>query len=254
MNTVNLEAIYVMWLRHVKRFIRARSRIIANIAQPLIFLIALGFGFSSVRFPGMPSDIGYMDFLAPGIVMMSVLFSSIFAGVSVIWDREFGFLQEVFVAPVRRITIVIGRVLGGSTTALMQGGIIIVISYFLGVKIIQPGLALAILFMVLISFSAVSFGLVIASRMTDIHGFQLIMNLLIMPLIFFSPVFYPLSGVPDWLRRLVLFNPLTYGVDGLRRSLVNLGYIPLEVDLAVLLGVCVVLMFVASYIFSKSEV
>jgi len=254
MGAVNLEAVYVMWLRHVKRFIRARSRVVANIVQPLIFLTALGFGFNAARFPGIPSDVSYIDFLAPGIVAISVLFSSMFAGVSVLWDKEFGFLQEVFVAPVKRVTIVVGRALGGSTTALIQGAVIIAISSAFGVRMSAPGLLLAMLFMLLIAFAAVSFGLIIASQMSDIHGFQLVMNLLVMPLIFFSTAFYPISGLPEWMRTMVLINPLTYGVDGIRGSLVNLGYLPISVDLTVLLAVCAALTASAALLFSRSEV
>ena len=250
----DLQAIYVMWLRQVKRFVRARSRLVANIIQPFFFLAILGFGFSSPRFPGISGGLSYIDFLAPGMVAMAVIFSSMFAGVSVIWDRQFGFLQEVLVAPVRRISIVIGRTLGGSTTALIQGMIVLGIAKLLGVRMSVSGIAPALAFMVLIAFSAVGFGLFVASKMEDIHGFQLIMNLLLMPLIFLSSAFFPIEGLPQWLKYVVFLNPITYGVDGIRGCLLGLSYFPPLIDFTVVLGVCALLMYMGAYSFSRFEV
>ena len=125
MKTVDLQAIYVMWIRQMKKFVRSKSRIVVTIAQPLFFLFILGSGFSSIKMPGLNEDIEFIHFFAPGIVAMSILFSSMFAGISVLWDKQFGFLQEVLVAPVSRISIIVGRTLGGATTALIQGFIIL---------------------------------------------------------------------------------------------------------------------------------
>ena len=254
MRSSDLQAIYVMWLRQIKRFVRARSRLVANIAQPFFFLAILGFGFSSARFPGIPIKLTYIDFLAPGIITMAVIFSSMFAGISVIWDRQFGFLQEVLVAPVSRISIVIGRTLGGSTTAIIQGLIILAISMILGVKISVLGLLPALIFMILTAFMSVSFGILIASRMEDIHGFQLIMNLLLMPLVFLSTAFFPIEGLPNWLKYVVYANPLTYSVDGIRGCLIGAFYFPLTLDFIVITGLCAVMMGLGAYSFSKCEV
>ncbi len=253
MRLISGQAIYVMWLRDVKRFTRARSRLIGNIVQPFFFLAILGFGLSSAAFPGIPSGFQFVDFLTPGIVAMAVLFSSIFAGVSVLWDKQFGFLQEVLVAPVSRLSIVLGRTLGGATTALIQGFIILGIASALSVRLKPFGLLLGIVFMVLIAFTAVGFGLIVASQMEDFHGFQLIMNLLVFPLFFTSSAVYPLEGLPAWLRTIAYLNPLTYGVDGLRESLIGFSSIPIEIDLAVLIGVCAVMLTVGSYLFGRSE-
>ena len=150
-----LQAIYVMWLRQMKRFMRSKSRIIGMIVQPLFFLIILGSGFSQASF-GTVGEGEYIDFLAPGIIAMAILFSSMFTGISVLWDRQFGFLQEVLVAPISRFSIIIGRTLGGATTALIQGFIILIIAIGLGVKVTSAlGLALTIIFMILIAFTAV---------------------------------------------------------------------------------------------------
>lgn len=254
MASSDLQAIYVIWLREAKRFVRARSRLLANVFQPFFFLIIMGFGFSPAKFAGIPQDVSYMDFLAPGIAAMAVIFSSMFAGVSVIWDRQFGFLQEVLVAPVRRISIVIGKTLGGSTTAIIQGLIILGIAKLLGVRMTLFGVLRALAFMVLIAFSAVGFGLFVASKMEDIHGFQLIMNLIVMPLVFLSSAFFPIEGLPPWLKCAVFLNPLTYGVDGIRGSLLGLSYFPLITDFLVILGICALVMYLGAYSFSKFEI
>lgn len=250
---INGQAIYVIWLRDVKRFIRARSRLLGNIVQPFFFLSILGFGLSSAIFPGIPSGYRFIDFLTPGIVAMAVLFSSIFSGVSVLWDKQFGFLQEVLVAPVSRLSIVIGRTFGGATTALIQGFVILAIALALGVKVSLIGLATGILFMVLLAFSAVGFGLIVASQMEDFHGFQLIMNLIIFPLFFLSSAIFPIEGLPNWLKAVAFVNPLTYGVDGLRYSLIGFSSIPIWIDLSVLLAFCMVMVSVGSYLFGRSE-
>ncbi len=253
MNTVEFQAIYVMWLRQTKRFIRARSRLIGNIVQPFFFLAIMGFGFNTARFASIPLNYSYIDFLSPGIIAMAVLFSSMFAGISVLWDKQFGFLQEVLVAPVSRLSIVIGRTLGGATTALIQGVFVLIISFVLGVKFSLNGLLQGLIFMVLIAFFSVGFGLIIASRMEDIHGFQLIMNLLIFPMFFLSSAFFPIKDLPNWLKALTYINPLTYGVDGLRGSLIGISYFPLLLDLTLTFLFAAATMIVGSYSFKKSE-
>ena len=251
-----LQAIYIMWLRQMKRFIRRKSRIIAMIVQPLFFLVILGAGLRSAVLPGMTGD--YIYFLAPGIVAMAILFSSMFTGISVLWDKQFGFLQEVLVAPISRFSIILGRTLGGATTALIQGFIILLVTIGLRIQISSiPGLLLTIVFMVLISFTAVGFGLVIASKMEDFQGFQLIMNLLIMPLFFLSTAFFPIAGAgfPDFVVTLSFANPLFYMVDGIRGSLTGMNNIlhPLA-DLAIVFVICIVILGLGSYFFSKTEV
>jgi len=245
-----------MWLRQMKRFIRRKSRIIATIVQPLFFLFILGAGLRGAVLPGLTGD--YIYFLAPGIVAMAILFSSMFTGISVLWDKQFGFLQEVLVAPISRFSIILGRTLGGATTALIQGFIILLVTIGLRIQISSiPGLLLTIVFMVLISFTAVGFGLVIASKMEDFQGFQLIMNLLIMPLFFLSTAFFPIAGtgLPDFVVTLSFANPLFYMVDGVRGSLTGMNNVlhPLA-DLAIVFVICIVILGLGSYFFSKTEV
>ena len=253
METAEFQAIYVMWLRQMKHFIRAKSRIVASIIQPLFFLFILGSGFRVATFEGVTGD--YLHFLAPGIITMAIMFSSMFTGVSVLWDKQFGFLQEVLVAPISRFSIIIERTLGGATIALIQGFIILIIALFLGVEVSGLfGLLLTLVFMILIAFTAVGFGLVIASKMEDFQGFQLVMNLIIMPLLFLSSAFFPVTANPT-MRTIAMFNPLFYSVDGLRGSLivgVETVNHPLF-DLFIVTVICIIMMGVGSYLFSKSE-
>ncbi len=254
MNQKEFQAIYVMWLRQMKRFVRAKSRIVSTIVQPLFFLFILGFGFNIASFPGMQGS--YINFLAPGIIAMAILLSSMFTGVSVLWDRQFGFLQEVLVAPVSRLSSVIGRTLGGATIALFQGFIILLIALALSVPIGNiSGLLVAIIIMVLLSFTAVGFGLILASKIQDFEGFYSIMNLILMPLLFLSSAFYPVNeSLPAWLRYLSFCNPLFYMIDGLRGSLTGVNYVfdPL-INLGIISVLCVVVMGLGSYFFNKLE-
>lgn len=254
MNQKDVQAIYVLWLRQMKRFFRAKSRVITTIIQPLFFLFIFGFSFNIAVFPGMEGS--YINFLAPGIIAMAILFSSMFTGVSVLWDKQSGFLQEVLVAPVSRFSIVIGRTLGGATVALFQGIIIMIIAIVLGVPIANiGGLLLALVIMVLLSFTAVGFGLIIASKMNDFEGFQSIMSLILMPLLFLSSAFYPISeSLPSWLKMLSYCNPLFYMIDGIRGSLTGMNNVlnPL-VDLGIILTLCIIIMGLGTYFFNKSE-
>ena len=253
MKSVEFQAIYIMWLRQMKRFVRSKGRLVSSIVQPLFFLFILGSGFRVATFVGVDD---YLSFLAPGIIAMAILFSSMFTGISVLWDKQFGFLQEVLVAPVSRFSIIIGRTLGGAKVALIQGFIILLIALGLGVKISGVfGLLLTFVFMILIAFTAVGFGLVLASKMEDFQGFQLIMNLLIMPLLFLSSAFFPVTSNPT-MKIISSFNPLFYMVYGLRGSLVTGAATvnPPMLDLLVVLVVCIIMMGLGSYFFSKSEV
>lgn len=254
MNQKDFQAIYMLWLRQMKRFLRSKSRVLTTIIQPLFFLFILGFGFNLAVFPGMEGS--YINFLAPGIIAMAILFSSMFTGVSVLWDKQSGFLQEVLVAPVSRLSIVIGRTIGGATIALFQGFIIMIIAIVLGVPIAGfQGLILTIIIMVLLSFTAVGFGLIIASKMRDFEGFESIMSLILMPLLFLSSMFYPISeSLPGWLRILSFCNPLFYMVDGIRGSFTGDNYVldPL-VNLGIIFVLCFVIMGLGTYFFNKSE-
>lgn len=246
-----------MWLRQMKRFLRSKSRIVGMIVQPIFFLFILGGGLRGASIPGMQGT-DSLEFIAPGIITMAILFSSIFTGISILWDRQFGFLQEVLVAPISRFSIIVGRTLGGATTALIQGFIILIISLGIGVKIHSiTGLVLTIIFMALTAFTAVGVGLSIASKIQDSQGFQIIMNLIILPLFFLSSAIVPIAtnpNLPDFIVNASFLNPLFFMVDGMRGSLTgsNNFFDPLF-DLLLVLIICSVVMIIGGYLFNKSE-
>lgn len=250
--TIELQAIYVMWLRQIKRFLRSKSRLVISVVQPMFFLFIFGGGFRVATFEGVEGD--YIFYIAPGIITMSIMFSSMFAGISVLWDKQFGFLQEVLVAPISRISIIIGRTLGGATTALFQGFIILFIVIAINIPISSVfGLFLTIIFMLLIAFSSVGFGLILASKMQDFQGFPLVMNLVLMPLLLLSSAFFPVTS-QDILEKIAYLNPMFYMVDGMRGSLTGINNIlPIYINLSVVFIFCIVMMFIGSYLFSKSE-
>ncbi|MHC1588386.1 MAG: ABC transporter permease [Methermicoccaceae archaeon] len=247
-------AIYVLWLREMKWFVRAKSRVVGMLGMPLFFLVFMGFGFTNMSIPGMPEDIDYIHFLVPGIIGMSILFTSMFAGISVLWDREFGFLKEIMVAPVSRVSIVIGRIAGGATTSLVQGCLILVISSIMGFKVASVlSVLLSVVFMLLIATTFISLGLIFASNMKDMQGFSLIMNFIIFPLFFLSGAIFPVENLPEWIRLVAYADPLTYGVDGLRGALIGASSFSAITNFTVLIGFSVVMIALGAYFFEKSE-
>jgi len=256
MKSNNIQTIYVMWLREMKRFFRAKSRIVGALAIPFFFLFSMSFGFkSSFILPGMPEGANYLDFLVPGILGMTMLFSSTFAGLSVLSDKEFGFLKEIMVAPVKRSAIIFGRILGGVTTSLIQGLLILTISLFLGFRIASfLNILLTIAFMALIGIVFIGFGIAIASKMEDMHGFSMIVQFIIFPTFLFSGALFPINNLPIWLKPIIYINPLTYGVDGLRASLIGFSQFSLLLDFFVLIGFALLMVSLGSWLFSTTEV
>ncbi|WP_292469754.1 ABC transporter permease [Methanolobus sp.] len=249
-----MDIVYTIWLRNVKRYLRSKSRMVGSLGMPLFLLLVLGFGLNSVvAIPGMEQ--GYIGFIMPGIISMSVLFTSVFAGIQVIWDKQFGFLKETLVAPVSRLEIMLGQTLGGATTAVIQGFIILVLSLFLGLDISSiSGFGIAVIFMLLIGVSFTAFGIAIASRMDDMHGFQLIMNFVIFPIFGLSGALFPIDSLPAGVRFLTLLDPLTYGVEGIRYGLLGSSQIDPGISFAVLSGFTVLMVVVGSYLFRKISV
>jgi len=244
--------IYILWLRQLKRYFRSKARIVGSLGQPLLFLFALGFGMGPVFQKAGAGN--YIQFLVPGIIAMSIIFTALFSGIEVIWDKQFGFLKEMLVAPISRFEIMIGRTLGGATVATFQGAVVLVISYFAGFRHINLAqLPLAFLFMFLIAVLFTALGTAIASILEDMQGFQLIMNFLVMPLFFLSGALFPLTGLPALLNAVSLVNPLSYGVDGLRSTLIGVSHFGAMTDFAVLGAIVIVLMTVGSYLFSKIQ-
>ena len=245
--------VYVLWLRQIKRYFRSRARIVGSLGQPLLFLLSLGFGFGPVFQRAGQGN--YIQFLAPGFIAMTVLFSGIFNGIELIWDRQFGFLKETLVAPVPRVTIMIGRTLGGATTSVMQGLIVALACVIVGFR---PTSALAIVgglvFMTLIAVMFTALGTAIASVLSDFQGFQMVMNFLVMPIFFLSGALFPLVGLPRALDIIAKVDPLSYGVDGLRASMTGLSHFGQTMDLAVLSVLTVILLMVGSRLFAKIQI
>ena len=246
-----MDIVYTIWLRSVKRYLRSKSRIVGSLGMPLFFMLVLGFGLDSiVRIPGMEK--GYMDFIIPGIVAMSVLFTSVFSGIQIIWDKQFGFLKATLVAPVSRLEIMIGQTLGGATAAVIQGLILMVLALFIGLHPVGiAGFLIAVGFMALIGVTFTALGIAIASRMEDMHGFQLIMNFIVFLIFGLSGALFPIDGLPDYIRPLTLADPLTYGVEGIRYGLSGTAQIHPLTSLIVMIVCAALMIVVGAYLFRK---
>ena len=221
--------------------------------MPIFFLLVLGFGLNSVvQIEGAGQ--GYVGFIIPGIISMSVLFTSVFSGIQIIWDKQFGFLKETLVAPVSRLEIMIGQTLGGATTSFVQGMIILVLSLFVGLEVSNLfGFLIAFVFMLLIGISFTALGIAIASRMEDMHGFQLIMNFVIFPIFGLSGAMFPISSLPAWIRSLALLDPLSYGVEGIRYGLSGTSQINPAVSFIVLAGFAGLMTLIGAYSFRRMK-
>jgi ABC-2 type transport system permease protein len=250
---MDTNAMYVLWLRDVKKFFRAKSRIIGTLMLPVFFLLGLGVGLGSIIH--LPTGGSYLDFIVPGIIGMSLLFTSIASGTAVLWDRQFGFLKEILVTPNSRTSVVIGRVFGGATTAIMQSILVVVIALVIGFTLKVTWLTpLALVFMALTAATFISLGLTLGSMINDFQGFQLVTQFFTLPLFFLSNSIIPLSSFPIYVRYVAYANPLTYGIDGLRNTLLGSGAFPVWVDLIAMIISTVVMVSIASYAFSKTNV
>ncbi len=247
-----MNAVLILWLRQLKRYSRSRARMIGSLGQPILFLLALGFGLGPTF--ARAGHGNYVQFLAPGIIAMGILFMAVFSGIEIIWDRQFGFLRVTLVAPVSRLQIVLGRTLGGATVALIQGGIIFLACLAAGFRPAHPLLLpLALLFMALIAMMCAAIGTALGSVLEDMQGFQLIMNFIVLPLFFFSSALFPVPDLPRAMQLAVRANPLSYGVDGLRGALSGGFVFGVARDLAVLAALVAVLLAIGAYLFSKIE-
>jgi len=249
-----MNAIYILWLRELKKYTRSRAQIVASLGQPLLYLLVLGFGFGPVF--QQAGNGSYLQFVAPGVIGMTVLFTSVFSGIALLFDRQFGFLKETLVAPVPRIQIMIGRTLGGATVAILQGVLIFVVCMLAGFRPVSlVSIPLAFIFMALIAIVFAAFGTAIGSGLQNMQGFQLIMNFLVLPIFFLSGALYPLHNLPPALAAATRVDPLSYGVDGLRGVLTGkLVVFGTSTDLIALVLVSVVLLIFGAWRFSKIEI
>jgi ABC-2 type transport system permease protein len=248
-----MRVIYILWLRELKKYLRSRTQIVASLGSPLMYLGVLGFGLGPVfRRAG---EGNYIQFIAPGVIGMTVLFTSMFSGIALLFDRQFGFLKETLVAPVPRLWIMTGRTLGGATVAMIQGVLIFLVTLVAGFR---PGgfavLPTALLIMALTAVVFAGLGTAIGSTLRDMQGFQLVMNFLVMPIFFLSGALYPLANLPKALAVLTRIDPLTYGVDGMRGALVGLTHFGVAFDALALSVIAALLLIVGAWRFSKIEI
>ncbi len=243
--------IYMIWLRDLIRYVRQRSRLYGSIARPILWLFILGSGLRPSF--GAIHGYDYTQFIFPGIIAMALIFTAIQSAISIIWDREFGFLKEILVAPVPRTAIAIGKAFAGSTLSVFQGVLILIFAPLVKVPLAWHKIALLVPAMFLISFALVGIGIIIACRMTSFEGFGTIMNFLIMPMFFMSGAVFPVAGLPDWLRIFIYINPLTYGVDLLRGIVLGVSTFPAVVDCGILAVFSAVVISVAVLLFNRGE-
>ncbi|MDT7809159.1 MAG: type transport system permease protein [Acidobacteriota bacterium] len=248
-----MRVIYILWLREVKKYLRSRTQIVASLGSPIMYLGVLGFGLGPIF--QRAGEGSYLQFMAPGVIGMTVLFSSMFSGIALLWDRQFGFLKETLVAPVPRLWIMTGRTLGGATVAMLQGLLIFAVSLIAGFRptgLLALPLALLVMALTAIVFAAL--GTAIGSSLKDMQGFQLVMNFMVMPIFFLSGALYPLANLPKALALLTRVDPLTYGVDGVRGALIGVTHFGLMTDILALAAVAIVLLGVGAWRFSKIEI
>src|SRR3989475_3672531 len=242
--------VFVLWLREVKKYLRSRVQIVASLGTPLMYLGVLGFGLGPVF--QRAGEGNYLQFMAPGVIGMTVLFTAMFSGIAMLWDRQFGFLKETLVALVPRLAIMIGRTLGGATVAVLQGALIFVVTLIAGfrpVSVLAVPVAFFLIALIAVVFAALATA--IGSTIKEMQGFQMVMNFLVMPIFFLSAAIYPLQGLPRVLAALTRVDPLTYGVDGMRGLLTGNSHFGVAFDVAVLLGVGVLFVAAGAWRFSK---
>jgi ABC-2 type transport system permease protein len=250
-----MNVIYILWLRELKRYVRSRAQIVASLGQPVLYLLVLGFGLGPVF--KRAGNGNYLQFVAPGVIGMTVLFSSIFSGLGLLWDRQFGFLKETLVAPVPRLQIMIGRTMGGATVAVIQGLLVTLICVIAGFRPINfATVPVAMGFMILIALLFAALGVAIGSSLQDMQGFQLIMNFLVMPIYFLSGALFPLTDVSQPLKGITRLDPLSYGIDGMRNVLLGASHAAFDprLDFMVLVVVGSILLVFGAYRFSKIEI
>jgi ABC-2 type transport system permease protein len=252
-----LRGLYTLWLREVKRYTRDRIRIVSSFVSPLLWLVVFGVGVGASLRGGLPG-LNYQQLIFPGIIGQALLFTSMFMGISVIWDKEFGFMKEILVAPISRFSIFLGKMFGDSTDALIQGTIVILLGLALGMQINPVSFVICLPVMLLITFGLVSLGLTIASLMGSLESFGAIQSFINLPLFFLSGALFPIQNLPDWMQTVSKANPLTYAVDALRAILLGGAWQPYQVqpllvDVGVVAGFDVFMIIVGTWAFSRMK-
>ena len=262
-------AIYIMWLRELKRYFRSKAQIVVSLGQPTLYLLALGFGFGPVFAKAGAGN--YIQFIAPGVIGMTVLFSSIFSGMAMLWDRQFGFLKETLVAPVSRFNIIFGRTLGGATVAMLQGFLMLAVCLIAGFRPMYAhapgtpavhnwlGLCVAPLFVLMIAIVFAALGASLGSTIKDMQGFQMLMNFLVLPIFFLSGALFPLQNLGRIMTVITHLDPLAYGIDGLRGVLIGNWQFPFAwqfnfmLDVGILAVLAAVFLGTSAWLFSRIQ-
>jgi ABC-2 type transport system permease protein len=240
---------FIIWQRDIKRMLRDKHQFYGSFARPVLWLLVLGMGLRPVFKEN--GGVDYLQFIFPGIVAMSLIFSAMWSGISIIWDREFGFLKEILVAPIPRTSIVTGKIMGGATQAMVQGGITLLFAPLIGVKITIGGFFALLGIMLIISFALSSMGIALASRIYSYEGFGTISNFVIMPLFFLSGAVYPVQTLPSWLKVIVSLNPVTYGVDLMRGAVLGVFQFSIVLDLLYITGFGIIMALLAVFLFRR---
>jgi len=253
----DFKGIYALWYREFKVFQRETSRVVSSIINPILWLLIIGGGLGSVISFG---GVNYQSFIYPGVLVQSALFSSVFFGVYIVWDKKIDFLKEVLVSPMSRTSIFVGKILGGSTDTLLQSFILLVIGYafiatgiMTGITFSPVSVAVSVAFLFMTTVGLVSIGLIIGSQMESPEGFQLVGSFLIFPMFFLSGALFPIENLPSWLAPFVLLNPATYSVDGLRGALIGLHRFNLALDLLVISAFSMIMILIGTYAFKKMK-
>ena len=228
----NFLNVYAIWLREFKVYLRERSRLVASLFTPLLWLFIVGSGLGSTT--TLSIDVNYQQFIFPGIISMSIIFTSVFYGAYIIWDRKFDFLKSVMVAPVSREIIFIGKTFGGMTNSLIQVFMLLIIGFFIGIDYTLISLVQIVFVSVTLSFLLTALGLGLGSNMQSLEGFQMIVSFVVFPLFFLSGALFPLDNLPGWLLFLTIIDPAAYAVDALRNSILGIATYSFELDLLLL--------------------
>ena len=254
---IQLRPIYVICVREFIKFFREKSRLLGTLARPVLWLFVVGNGMSALVRPH--AGFSYLQFIFPGMIGMTILFASIFSSISIVWDREFGFMKEMLVAPISRLSIVVGKAVSGTAISVAQAVIILVFIPFLGIRLTAAQIVEVTAIAILVSFCITSIGILIAARLSSFDGFNIIMNFLVMPMFFLSGAMYPVSSMPPALRQLTHINPLTYGIDAFKHVLLRnatppLGpEFPLALDIVIVAAVSMVMLTLAALSFRRKE-
>jgi ABC-2 type transport system permease protein len=259
--TRNVRAMLMVWRRDIIRLLRMPTRMISGVSQPLLFLFVLGAGLKGAIGNRGAAGVDYQQYLFPGILAMSVLTSSLFSAIAIVWDREFGFMREMLVAPVSRTALVLGKALGSGSVSVVQGLVLVAAAPLVGVTFTVTSFFEMLGYLMLLAFALTAFGMVIASRMQRMESFQMVMALVMQPMLFLSGAIFPLNRLPDWLGVITRLNPATYGVDAIRRVVlpattkltISSWTVPLWADAVITVTFGTVMLALAIALFSKTE-